>query len=414
MVFPRSPEESMPQAPGDRRRRRRRRETSEDVQRLSDRRAQERRRQKIAIGIGVALIFVVLAIVGVGYYIEFFRPPRVLAGQVRDVKFSMGDLVDRIRVLQGINRYQGGRVDLSTVPFEYLQDMVHAEILRQASPGLGFSANDEDVDRELRRRFRPVPPEGQEVDEGQLDQEYDNALTTFLTSTKLSEDQYRRLVEEEILRNQLVVLIDTTLPDSVEQVEIEWIKVHQDSPADPLQIRERLRREDFGQVAAEVNTPDPFADPQGYVGWVPRDAFPELNDDLFGNPARNREQIPEGEISDPIFTQEGVYIIHEISGPQERKLVGYEDLLALDSEAVQDLTVEERDALGRELRMRSKLSQIRVEEWYEDQLSRGSDEGWLTIKFNSELYAWVADQVHLSAPRVQQPGRPAGGGPGFP
>ena len=75
MVFPRSPEESMPQAPADRRRRRRRRETAEDVQRLSDRRAQERRRQKFAIGIGVALIFVVLAIVGVGYYIEFFRPP---------------------------------------------------------------------------------------------------------------------------------------------------------------------------------------------------------------------------------------------------------------------------------------------------------------------------------------------------
>ena len=369
--------------------------------------------RNFAIGIGVALIFVVLAIVGVGYYIEFFRPPRVLAGEVRNVKFTMGDLVDRIRVLQGINRYQGGRVDLSTVPFEYLQDMIHAEILRQASPGLGFSANDDDIDAELRRRFRPVPPEGQVVDEGQLDQEYNNALTTFLTSTKLSEDQYRRMVEEEILRNQLALLIDTTLPGSLEQVEIEWIKVQQDSPADPQQIRERLKREDFGQVAAEVNTPDAFAGPQGYVGWVPRDAFPELNDDLFGNPNRNREAIPEGEISDPIFTQEGVYIIHVISGPQDRELVGYEELIAMDSETVQNLSEEERDALRKELRMRGKLAQIRVEEWYEDQISRGSDEGWLKIKFNSELYAWVADQVHLSAPRVQQPGPPAGG-PGFP
>lgn len=414
MVFPRSPEESMPQAPGDRRRRRRRRETSEDVQRLSDRRAQERRRQKIAIGIGIALIFVVLAIVGVGYYIEFFRPPRVLAGQVRDVRFTMGDLVDRIRVLQGINRYQGGRVDLSTVPFEYLQDMIHAEILRQASPGLGFSATDEDIDAELRRRFRPVPPEGQEVDAGQLDQEYNNALTTFLTSTRLSEDQYRRLVEEEILRNQLALLIDTTLPDTQEQVEIEWIKVQQDSPADPHQIRERLKRENFGQVAAEVNTPDAFADPRGYVGWVPRDAFPELNDDLFGNPNRNREAIPEGEISDPIFTQEGIYIIHVISGPQQRQLIGYEELIAMDSETVQGLSEEERNALSKELRMRGKLAQIRVEEWYEEQISRGSDEGWLKIKFNSELYAWVADQVHLSAPRLEQPGPPAGGVPGFP
>ena len=141
----------------------------------------------------------------VGYYLEFFRPPRELAGQVRDVRFTMGDLVDRIRVLQGINRYQGGRVDLSTVPFEYLQDMIQAEIVRQAAPGLGFSVTDDDIDAELRRRFRPTArTPDQEVGEGQLDQEYDNALTTFLTSTKLSEDEYRRLVEEDLLRRQLV------------------------------------------------------------------------------------------------------------------------------------------------------------------------------------------------------------------
>ena len=133
MVFPRSPEESLPQAPGNRRRRRRR-ASPEDAQRQSERRALDTRRQKIAIGIGVGLILVVLGIVGVGYYLEFFRPPRELAGQVRDVRFTMGDLVDRIRVLQGINRYQGGRVDLSTVPFEYLQDMIQAEIVRQAAP----------------------------------------------------------------------------------------------------------------------------------------------------------------------------------------------------------------------------------------------------------------------------------------
>ena len=410
MVFPRSPEESMPQAPGDRRRRRRRRETAEDAQRLSERRAQDRRRQKIAIGIGVALILVVFGIVGVGYYLEFFRPPRVLAGQVRDVRFTMGDLVDRIRVLQGINRYQGGRVDLSTVPFEYLQAMIQAEIIRQAAPGLGFSVTDEDIEAELRRRFRPVDPN---APDDQLDQEYRNNLTTFLTSTKLSEDEYRRLVEEEILRDQLAVLIDTSLPETIEQVEVEWIRMEQDGPADPQQVRERLKREDFGQVAAEVNIPDGFTDSQGYVGWVPRETFPDLDDRLFGNPDRNREAIPVGEISDPIFTQDGVYIVHMISGPEERPLRGLEDLIGLDDEALQALTAEERESLRRELRIRGTLAQQKVDQWFEDQVSRGSDEGWLKIKFDSEVYAWVADQVQLSAPRLQQPGPPVGG-PGFP
>lgn len=416
MVFPQSPLDSAASAPEDRRRRRRRRrETSEDAQRLSDRRAQDRRRQKIAIGVGAALIIVVLAIVGIGYYMEFHRPPRVLAGQVRDVRFNMGDLVDRIRVLQGVNRYQGGRVDLSTVPFEYLQDMIQAEILRQAAPGLGFSVTDEDIDNELRRRFRPQPAPGQEVDEGQLDQEYDNALTTFLTSTRLSEDDYRVLVEEELLRSQLSILIDAGIPETLEQVEVEWIRMEQDGPADPQQVRERLKRESFGLVAAEVNVPDGFTDNQGYVGWVPRDTFSDLDDTMFGNPDRNREAVPEGEISDPIYAREGIYIVHIISGPQERPLRGFEDVIGMEADALEAMSEEERQALSRELRIRGQLAQRRVDQWFEDQISRGSDEGWLKIRFDSELYAWVADQVQLSAPRLpqDQTGPPVGG-PGFP
>ncbi len=410
MVFPASPGDSAPQPPGDRRRRRRQRATAEDVQRQSERRAQERKRQKIALGIGLALILVVIGIVGVGYYLEFHRPPRELAGQVRDVRFTMGDLVDRIRVLQGINRYQGGRVDLSTVPFEYLQDMIKAEIIRQAAPGLSFSVTEEDIDEELRRRFRPSPRPDQEVDEGQLDQEYRNSLTTFLTATKLSEDQYRRLIEEELLRSQLSVLIDTGIPSELEQVEVAWIRMEQDGAADPQEVRNRLVRESFGDVAAEVNVPDGFTDSQGYVGWVPQEAFPELDDVIYGNPDRNREALATGEISDPLFTQEGVFIIQNIAGPEVQPLRGIRELAAMDD--FTELSQEERDALRRELRIRGKLSQQKVDQWFDDQIARGADEGWLRIRFDSDLYAWVADQVQLSAPRVPQ--GPPVGGPGFP
>ena len=411
MVFPSSPEESIPRAPVSRRRRRRRAST-EDVQRQTERRAQERRRQKIAIGIGIALVLVVAGIVGFGYYWEFYKPPRELAGQVRDVRFTMGDLVDRIRVLQGVNRYQGGRVDLSTVPFEYLQDMIQAEIVRQAAPGLGFSVTDEDVDQELRRRFRPTAAPGQEVDEGQLDQEYDNALTTFLTSTKLSEGEYRRLVEEDLLRSQLSILIDAGLPSEMEQVEVAWIRMDPDGAADPTEVRNRLVREDFGQVAVEVHVADGFTDPEGYVGWVPEGAFPELDDVLYGNPARNREALPTGEISDPIYSQEGVFIVHKIAGPEVRPLRGIKDLVDMEGSVYEALTPEERQDLSRELRIRGILAQRNVEQWFEDQISRGSEEGWLRIRFDSELYAWVADQVQLSAPRVSD--GPPVGGPGFP
>ena len=76
----------------------------------------ERRRQLIAVIVGAVLILTILAVVAVGVWQQYILPPRVMAGQVRDVRFTMGDLVERIRVLQGINRYEGGAGGLQPRP----------------------------------------------------------------------------------------------------------------------------------------------------------------------------------------------------------------------------------------------------------------------------------------------------------
>ena len=73
---------------------------------------QEKRRQRIAIFVGASLILVILVIVGLGFYKEFVEPPRVMAGSIRGETFTMGDLVQRLRVRQGINRYEGGFLSL--------------------------------------------------------------------------------------------------------------------------------------------------------------------------------------------------------------------------------------------------------------------------------------------------------------
>ena len=149
------------------------------------------------------------------------------------------------------------------------------------------------------------------------------------------------------------------------------------------------------------------------MGWVPQEAFPDLDNILFGNPERNIEPLAAGEISDPEYTQDGVYIVRKIAGPQVRPLRGIETIITMDDETLDNLSPEEREALTREIGIRGRLAQARVEQWFADQLAQGSDNDWLTINFDSELYAWVADQVQLSAPRVEQPGPPVGG-PGFP
>ena len=382
-------------APADARRRARgRRARQEEARAESSRSTREKRHEKLAWGIGSGLLVLVIGIVVFGFYQEFYRPPRVWAGSVRDQEFKMGDLVERIRVLQGLS----GQVDLSTVPFEYLRDLLNAEVLRQAAPDLGFRLTDEDIDGVIKSQFYPSVPERQESDPGQLDQEFQNNYQIFLARTGLADADFRVIVQEQVALQQLGLMLGRTIPETTEQVEVEWIRTEIEGRIDVGAVRARLGTEktgggeDFIKVAGEVGVPAGFADRTGYVGWVPKGAFPELDGALFGDEERDIPPLEVGEISGPIFTQNGIYIVRLLTGPTDRDFSN---------------------------QMRNKLNVELVTKWQTDEQIRGANAGWLRMNFNSKWYAWVADQVRLSAPRGnpgQQgaPGQGAPGGQGFP
>ena len=108
---------------------------------------------------------------------------------------------------------------------------------------------------------------------------------------------------------------------------------------------------------------------------------------LFGDEEEDQEALEVGEISRPIFTQDGVYIIHKLSGLTEQDLSGV---------------------------MRFKLNTELVRKWQDEQQLTGSSEGWLRMNFNSKFYDWVAEQGQLRAPRTgpRAPGQPVPGLPG--
>ena len=382
-------------APADARRRARgRRARQEEARAESSRSTREKRHEKLAWGIGSGLLVLVIGIVVFGFYQEFYRPPRVWAGSVRDQEFKMGDLVERIRVLQGLS----GQVDLSTVPFEYLRDLLNAEVLRQAAPDLGFRLTDEDIDGVIKSQFYPSVPERQESDPGQLDQEFQNNYQIFLARTGLADADFRVIVQEQIALQQLGLMLGRTIPETTEQVEVEWIRTEIEGRIDVGAVRARLGTEktgggeDFIKVAGEVGVPAGFADRTGYVGWVPKGAFPELDGALFGDEERDIPPLEVGEISGPIFTQNGIYIVRLLTGPTDRDFSN---------------------------QMRNKLNVELVTKWQTDEQIRGANAGWLRMNFNSKWYAWVADQVRLSAPRGDSgqqgaPGQGAPGGQGLP
>ena len=352
------------------------------------RRSAERKRQRIALIIGGVLILVIIGVIMAGVYQAFIHPPRVMAGEVRGVRFTMGDLVERIRVLQGIDRYQGGQVDLSTIPFQLLTDLLHAEILRQAAPGLQINVTDDQIEEAIRARFRPEAQPGQEVDDAQLDAEYQNTYTGFLTQVNLTPEAYRRIVEEQLQQRELFTRMLASLPEQADQVELQAIALSINSDAAPEAIKERLELgEDFAAVAREISGND------GYVGWVPEGAFPDFDPHLFGETVvtedgetqRKPPLLSAGDVSDPIYAEQSIFLIQPVGDVESREI---------------------------EPAMRFQMAGARVEQWKDDQLTQGTQEGWVRINFDSNRYSWVTEQVRLTRPRVTPPPQQQPGGLG--
>ena len=336
------------------------RETSQEVK--------QRVHKRWAWSIGATLILVVVAVLAAGYYQEFYKPPRVWAGRVNDVEFTMGDLVQRIRVEQGLV----GQVDLGRRPFEYLRRLLNVELLRQEAPRLGISVTDELLERALKSQFYPSTVPGQATEAGQLDQEYRNNLQIFLTRTGLSESEYRGIVGEQLRLGGLHNLLSQDIEDTQEQVEVAWIRLDPEAEVTVAEVMERLQNESFASVAQNVAVPQGYADASGYVGWLPRKAFPDVSRVVYGNAETARPPLGVGEIGGPISTLDDVYIVLKLSEPELQPLSD---------------------------KMRRKVNAQAVEDWQDEHLNDGLKQGWVRMKFSSKYYGWVTDQVLISKPR---------------
>ena len=272
---------------------------------------------------------------------------------------------------------QGGQSFLAgRAPFTVLNEMAEAGIIRREAPNFNILVTESDVERALLRRFGPPAIEGQEVSPGQLEREYKENYQAFLESRHLSDSDYREFVEERLYRGRLRDKLGERVPSLGEQVEVHWIRPPEGEGApDAAQIRERLETEDFAAVAGEVSIDRAFSDTNGYVGWVPRGAFPGLDPIFFGTD--EEEPIARNVISKPLRTPDGsTYILKVTAGPERGE--------------ISDL-------------MRERLKDRALEDELLKQKEIGGREGWFEFNWNSDLYSWVFDQVYQAAPRVTPP-----------
>jgi hypothetical protein len=340
-------------------------------------RAEGRPRRRLAIGIGAVFLLAIAAVVGFGYYDQFVAPTRVLAARVGNTRYTQGDLVDRMRVLQADARAEGQPFDLGRTPFEVLDKMSEAEVIRRFASDYGVQVTDEDIEFGLLLRFYPRVPEGQESVSGQIEQEYKDTYQRFLNESHIDDEAYRRIVEETIYRSRLKAALGELVPTSSEQLEVHWIRVQpqgglpilgQPRNVSPDEVLRKLETADFDEVAMDVSIPGPYADRGGYVGWVPKGAFPRLDPVLFGDESMG--PMPLNRPSGPVIKDDGTYILKVTGGPEVREV----------SQVMID-----------------RLKEQALDQWLGQKKIEGSEEGWLEVKFDSKIYDWVVGQMRQSA-----------------
>ena len=318
----------------------------------------------------LVLIFLaaIIAVPAVAYYRVYVQPTQVWVGRIGgELAVTIGDVAERMQAVARLNLVRADAPTVGGNPLDVLRSMMEDELIRRAAARFGARVSEADVDDALRRRF-VAGYTSTDADDERIEQEFQEEYSRFLTRGRITDDEYRGLVGVQVLREGMKRELGNRIARVAEQVEIAWIVL----PADFEEVGRVLALleagEPFESVASSLNTDVSFTDPSrpGYVGWVLRGAFPQLDNYLFG------EGAVSGDLLEPVYLRSGVYLIGIISGPSVREI---------DDE-----------------RMVERLRGQALQTWI--------DEEWdlqdVELSFDSEDYRWVIDHVRDNLPALDQ------------
>ena len=329
----------------------------------------DRRRKRQALAIAAALILVIVAIPAYGYYDTFVEPPRHVVANINGSKYTLGDMVELTKANVAFFRQGGGQPDLGSIPFQILDNIITNELIFQVAPGLGITVTQEDIDERLRENFYPAVPEDQEARAEQLEREFNENYREYLNITGHSDGEYRKIVQFSLLQGKARELMADRVPGVEEQVYVEWIVLNRSSDTvqqdiDTIQRRISDEGEEFGTLARIFSIDNSFADNDGLVGWVPRGAFPLLEETLFS--------LENNTLSEAIFTENGYYLMRV-------------------TDSAEELEVSEQ--------MREQIKGSVYDQWLLD-LRRAND---IEVAFSSKEYAWLVNKVREFLPPAATP-----------
>ena len=261
---------------------------------------QQKKRQRIILGLGIFIIVAVLGIVGVGWYISQYQPLRQTVIRVNDIEFDMKYYIETLKIY--------GR-DQSASYMQFLADNVvknieQNELIKQGALKLGISVSDDAVNEELESHDPPF------------------------------NDAHRDLVRSQLLISKLQdEYFEQQVPVSAEQRHMMAMLLESEQQA--VEIRGRLENgESFTELAEELSLDALSKTYKGDFGWHPKSILNELLG--ISVPVEYAFSSEAGVLSQPIYDEEinkGVgYWLVRVSDRNEEKEEAHVHAMLLGSE----------------------------------------------------------------------------------
>ena len=330
-----------------------------------------RRRQRLAIGIISVLLLAVVGIIVAGYVVIFVLPPQQLVVRVNDVSYTRGDMVKLLRLRQATVEILGEQFNSSDDVFQALQLIVENEIVSQSASKFGISVSREELDDRIRGIMAPSRDESLGKSEAQVERELQERYRQYLNTTQVGESEHRALVRRALLREKVRQFVGDKVPTVGEQVYLHRIVMHNQDEIDIMQTNladalgddrspQRIRAV-FKAVAREFSRDPDTQQSGGEFGWVPFGVDEDYEGIFF--------DMEIGVLSDPV---------PNLDNPQELYF-----FMLSDRSSSQAITERNRDIL--------KTSALQT--WLNEERVNHD----IYAIFNSEIYAWILDQLRISS-----------------
>ncbi|MDH5696386.1 MAG: peptidylprolyl isomerase [Dehalococcoidia bacterium] len=200
---------------------------------------QQKKRQRIILGSGIAVIVIVLGIVGAGvynkWYIAEYKPLHETVIEVNETKFDMDYYVKMLK-------YYGEGVSTQYMPLvadEVVSIIGRNELIKQEAMELGISVSNDEVNQSLKNYDPP------------LSKDYEDVVRTEILVNKLLDEYF-----------------ELEVPRFAEQRHILAMFLESDSQVNEVSARLEAG-EDFAELAGELSLDAICKAQKGDLGWRP-------------------------------------------------------------------------------------------------------------------------------------------------